>query len=123
MAPRRVRCGSNVSMDEAADGGADVNININSKYFQEKAVLKYVPQEMDSDDWPIFLLEDATVFLKDGRTIGNLLHAELQGPFTVRGKLVVEKEDRLLCKCRMLGGSAIEEYMLTLTVRSDRQEI
>lgn len=52
----------------------------------------------DHNDWPIFLLESATVYTRDGTALANLLNTELQGPFVVRGKLVVERDSIRYCK-------------------------
>lgn len=62
----------------------------------EEDVLQAVSKELDSDNWPCFVLKEAVVYGKDGRTPTNLLHAELEGPLMVRGKLEVDKEFRHL---------------------------
>ncbi|RFU34922.1 hypothetical protein B7463_g1400, partial [Scytalidium lignicola] len=63
-------------------------------YVNESSVLKSVAKVPNPDDWPCFLLEDAVVYWKDGETLGNILDAELQGTYMVRGRLEVEKENR-----------------------------
>ncbi|TLS27099.1 hypothetical protein PpBr36_05548 [Pyricularia pennisetigena] len=50
----------------------------------------------ESED-PMFDLQDATVFRQDGKTMANLLEVAVDGPFIVKGKMIVEQdtEDRL----------------------------
>jgi hypothetical protein len=69
-----------------------------TKYIPERAALKSVTKNSDPDDWPCYVLEDTTIYLKDGKTVGNLLHAELQSSFVVRGRLVVDGDLRSGCK-------------------------
>ncbi|KAK6951854.1 hypothetical protein Daesc_006379 [Daldinia eschscholtzii] len=61
------------------------------EYYREDSILKPVSARTHTDDWPCFLLTSATVFHKDG-TLANLLHVDLEGPFIVRGKLEIEKD-------------------------------
>lgn len=49
------------------------------------------------DDWPCFLLTEAAVYDKHGR-MANLLHVDLEGPFMIRGNLVVEPDQSSYCK-------------------------
>jgi hypothetical protein len=62
----------------------------------EEDVLQSTSKELDPDNWPCFVLREAVVYGKDGRTPANLLHAELEGPLTVRGILEVDKDFRHL---------------------------
>ncbi|KAI0011217.1 hypothetical protein F4779DRAFT_574754 [Xylariaceae sp. FL0662B] len=65
-------------------------------YYKESAVLKPVSTRVHPDDWPCFLLADATVYHRDG-TLANLLHVDLEGPFIVRGRVEIERDqDRFL---------------------------
>ncbi|RYP48045.1 hypothetical protein DL768_005967 [Monosporascus sp. mg162] len=61
------------------------------RYLPESAVLKPVPARALTDDWPCFLLVEATVYHRNG-SMANLLHVDLEGPFIVRGRLEVEKD-------------------------------
>ncbi|KAI6382204.1 hypothetical protein MCOR25_000794 [Pyricularia grisea] len=45
----------------------------------------------ESED-PMFDLQDATVFQQDGKTMANLLEVALDGPFIVKGKMIVEQD-------------------------------
>ncbi|KFY77935.1 hypothetical protein V499_02804 [Pseudogymnoascus sp. VKM F-103] len=63
-----------------------------TKCLSEEEVLQPVSKTIGSDDWPIYLLQDAVVYGKDGETLANLLHTELEGPFSIRGKLVVDRD-------------------------------
>ncbi|RYP24470.1 hypothetical protein DL765_000490 [Monosporascus sp. GIB2] len=61
------------------------------RYLRESTVLKPAPASAHTDDWPCFLLADATVYHRNG-SLANLLHVDLEGPFIVRGRLEVEKD-------------------------------
>ncbi|KAI7922821.1 hypothetical protein M9X92_004643 [Pyricularia oryzae] len=50
-----------------------------------------LPSPPDIDD-PMFDLQDATVFRQDGKTMANLLEVTLDGPFIVKGKMIVEED-------------------------------
>ncbi|KAI0016054.1 hypothetical protein F4780DRAFT_761163 [Xylariomycetidae sp. FL0641] len=63
------------------------------KYYQETSVLKATDNQSNADDWPCFLLVDATVYHRDG-TIANLLHVDLEGPFIIRGRVEVERDQQ-----------------------------
>ncbi|TLD20643.1 hypothetical protein PspLS_08777 [Pyricularia sp. CBS 133598] len=41
---------------------------------------------------PMFDLQDATIFQQDGKTMANLLEVALDGPFIVKGKMIVEED-------------------------------
>lgn len=43
------------------------------------------------NDWPCFMLVDATVYNKNGG-MANLLNVDTEGPFTIRGRLDVESD-------------------------------
>jgi len=63
-----------------------------ARLLSEEEVLQPAPWGISTDDWPIYLLKDAVVYSKDGKTPANLLHAELEGPFSIHGKLEVDRE-------------------------------
>ncbi|KAG8412763.1 hypothetical protein J3458_013203 [Metarhizium acridum] len=60
------------------------------RWRQETSVVRSVPKATSSDDWPIFELQDAIVLDKDGENIKNALHAGHEGPFIVRGNLIID---------------------------------
>jgi hypothetical protein len=62
----------------------------------EEDVLLPVSPKIHPDNWPCFVLNDVVVYGKDGKTPASLLHAELEGPLVIRGKLEVDKEFRHL---------------------------
>jgi hypothetical protein len=64
--------------------------NSQIRWRQETSVVRSVPKGTLSDDWPIFELQDAAVFDKDGQTMVNALHVGHQGPFIVRGNLIID---------------------------------
>lgn len=65
-----------------------------SMYLKESSILKPLADRIDPDDWPCFLLEDATVYKPDGRRLEKLLHASEDCPLTVRGRLKLDKKDK-----------------------------
>lgn len=65
-------------------------------FLKEEEVLQPVSKDLHPDNWPCFVINGAVVYGKDGKTPANLLHAELEGPLIVRGKLEVDKDFRHL---------------------------
>ncbi|KAI1332023.1 hypothetical protein F5Y16DRAFT_358338 [Xylariaceae sp. FL0255] len=65
----------------------------NVTYYTESSVLKPINPNENSDDWPCFLLSEAAVYHRDG-TLANQLHADMEGPTVVRGKLEVEEDNK-----------------------------
>lgn len=65
---------------------------------KEKDVLAPAPADEDPDDWPCHILEDVVIYSQDGKSLVNLLEAELHGPFLVQGKLEVETQYKSQCK-------------------------
>ena len=63
----------------------------NTVYLKETDVLKPVSPRVHSDDWPCFLLTDVTVYHPSG-AMANLLHVDLEGPFLMRGRLEIDKD-------------------------------
>jgi hypothetical protein len=60
----------------------------------EELVLQPVAKSIaDENEWPCFQLQQAEVVAIDGKTPVSLLNADLDGPFFVRGKLIVEREE------------------------------
>ena len=62
------------------------------RHYKETSILKPVSLSTHSDDWPCFLLSDATVHHRDG-TMANQLNVDLEGPFIIRGRLELEKDN------------------------------
>jgi hypothetical protein len=62
------------------------------RHYKEASVLKPVSANTHTDDWPCFLLSDAAVYRRDG-TLVNQLHVDLEGPFVIRGRLEIEKDN------------------------------
>ncbi|KAK8065622.1 hypothetical protein PG997_012369 [Apiospora hydei] len=60
--------------------------------FQKESTVLKPAHSSDENEWPCFLLEDATVYNSRGE-IANLLHADTEGPFVIRGHLVIDKDD------------------------------
>jgi hypothetical protein len=66
----------------------------NAKLWSEEEVLQPVSPQANPNDWPCFVLKEAVVYKKDSPILGNLLHAEADGPMIVRGNLEVDKDLR-----------------------------
>lgn len=69
------------------------------KYMQEQQVIRPPAPGVPANDRPCFLLTEAIVYNKDGQ-MANLLHAELEGPFMIRGIMVVEPDQSSSCEFR-----------------------
>ncbi|KAK3391981.1 hypothetical protein B0T20DRAFT_472731 [Sordaria brevicollis] len=83
--PRRRR-GSSASIDSTDDR--------RRRWTKELTILKPVEPGTSDDQWPSFaVLTDATIYQKDGKTLANPLHVDLEGPFIVRGKLEPVEDD------------------------------
>ncbi|KAI1812878.1 hypothetical protein GGS20DRAFT_578025 [Poronia punctata] len=85
MVERRQR---GVSVSSTGSTGEVVDV----RHYQESSVLKPVTPSTHSDDWPCFLLSDASVHRRDGSLV-NQLHVDLDGPFIIRGRLEIEKDN------------------------------
>ncbi|KAM4056177.1 defective in methylation-7 protein [Hirsutella rhossiliensis] len=73
------------------------------RWRQEASVVRSVPKDVLSDDWPIFELRDAVVLHGDGHTLENALHVGIRGPYIVRGHLVIDdpsQKSRLIMRVR-----------------------
>lgn len=73
------------------------------RWRHETSVVRSVPKDLSSDDWPVFELRDAIILNQDGQTIANALHAGHKGPFIVRGNLMIDDAaQRTNCMSLML---------------------
>lgn len=61
-----------------------------TRWAQESAILKPKPQDSHSDSWDCYVLTDATIYRKDGKTLANPLFVDVEGPLIVRGFLEVD---------------------------------
>jgi hypothetical protein len=71
-------------------------VTVDKVYFpwlKETSVLKSTTKDMDDEDCPIFLLHDAVIYEKDGRTLGNPLLLDKVGPMVVRGRIERRDDD------------------------------
>src|SRR3569833_63114 len=70
------------------------------RWQEETAVLKQRPDNIDSDNWPIFELHDAVVYEKKSGRMANALEVMLKGPFLVRGSVdASSKVQEKRCEC------------------------
>jgi hypothetical protein len=58
-------------------------------YLRQDEVLKPTSASLDQDNYPVYLLEAATVYTLDGERIANLLDVEVKGRVEVRGRLTI----------------------------------
>ncbi|ORY71206.1 uncharacterized protein BCR38DRAFT_404321 [Pseudomassariella vexata] len=80
----------------AASISTVATVNQNAiRYQKESAVLKPVNPSLHPDDWPSLVLNDATVYRRDG-TVANLLNMDLEGPFIIRGMLELDEDQKHL---------------------------
>ncbi|KAK7421791.1 hypothetical protein QQX98_002006 [Neonectria punicea] len=82
---------------------------------QETSILRSVPTNSDSNDWPVFELKDAVILNKDGRTLENALEVRTKGPFIVRGNLIIDEpsqKEHLIMRIR---------YSVPIEIRQSRQ--
>ncbi|ETS79596.1 hypothetical protein PFICI_09449 [Pestalotiopsis fici W106-1] len=61
------------------------------KYITENQIVRPPAAGTQPNDWPCFLLTEAAVYNKDGH-MANLLEVDLEGPFMIRGIMVVEPD-------------------------------
>ncbi|CAH0024257.1 unnamed protein product [Clonostachys rhizophaga] len=64
------------------------------RWREESTVLRTLPPETASNPWPCFELRDAVVLNKDGTALENALNVLLDGPFIVRGTMVIDEDDQ-----------------------------
>lgn len=90
MRPRRRRA----SNSTAGDGGR-------IRYSKESTVLRPMSADTHENDWPIFVLKEATIYRNDGRTLGNPLMAYIESPYVIRGILEVD-DPKLFTHCEQM---------------------
>lgn len=78
-------------------------------YLDELSVLKPV-QNVDHDDWPIFVLSEAIIYRKtqNGQLEqANACNVDLEGPFIIRGKLEVDMSEDYQAEARAFPNSKV----------------
>lgn len=99
------------SGNKASDGEPRV-------YLKQDDVLKPTPSGLDQDDFPMYLLEAATVYSLDGERIENLLNVEVKGRVEVRGRLTISPEEvEEISHCKALENQ-LPLYCVVLTSSS-----
>ncbi|TGJ85752.1 hypothetical protein E0Z10_g2989 [Xylaria hypoxylon] len=63
-----------------------------ARHYKESSILKPVGPSTHPDNWPCFLLSDATVHFPDGK-MASQLEVDIRGPFIIRGRLELEKDN------------------------------
>lgn len=64
------------------------------RYRPEATVLHTLPPDTHEDEWPTFELKDAVVYNKDGVQMKNALDVLLEGPFVMRGRMILEDAEQ-----------------------------
>ena len=94
-AHRRSSPSSNSRGNEPRDLGPQV-------FFRQDDVLKPTSPGLDEDDYPMYLLEAATVYSLDGERIENLLNVGVKGRVEVRGRLTILPEEAEISHCKSI---------------------
>ncbi|KAI1745933.1 hypothetical protein F4680DRAFT_399739 [Xylaria scruposa] len=84
---RRTRRAASTSASTAVPDDHD-----SVRHYKEASILKPVSPSTHTDNWPCFLLSNATVHRHDG-SLANQLEVDLEGPFIIRGRLELEKDN------------------------------
>ncbi|KAK0739832.1 hypothetical protein B0T21DRAFT_382779 [Apiosordaria backusii] len=63
-------------------------------YLKESAALKPIKPEVEENEWPCFVLSDATIYRKDGKTLANPLMVHAEGPLVVQGLLEIDNDTK-----------------------------
>jgi hypothetical protein len=95
MPPRRRRA-SNASTISSGDGdGLETR-----EYRDENEVLKAVAKDANEETFPVYLLEEVTVYSMDSKTVESLLEVTIKGKLLVRGRLVIPKDEPEIHHCK-----------------------
>ncbi|KAK3327214.1 hypothetical protein B0T19DRAFT_156564 [Cercophora scortea] len=63
------------------------------RWTKESSLLRPVGADEEEADWPCYVVTDAMVYRKDGKTLANPLYVGIEGPLIVRGKLEEPEEE------------------------------
>jgi hypothetical protein len=76
------------------------------RWTKESSILRPVSQDIrKSDDWPCYVLSDATIYRTDGKTLANPLLDYVHGLMVVRGFLEEPKKELAANRKRQLSVS------------------
>lgn len=70
-------------------------------YFRQDEVLKPTSTSLDQENYPVYLLEAATVYTPDGERIANLLDVGVKGRVEVRGRLTILPDEAEISHCKL----------------------
>ncbi|KAI0552156.1 hypothetical protein F4679DRAFT_592658 [Xylaria curta] len=90
MMARRTRRAASSSASTPSTTSTDDHNSV--RHYKEASILKPVSPSTHTDNWPCFLLSNATVHRHDG-SLANQLEVDLEGPFIIRGRLELEKDN------------------------------
>ncbi|KAI6766381.1 hypothetical protein HG530_007451 [Fusarium avenaceum] len=76
----------------ASTSSVDTVDNNRVSWRQEKSVIRYEPGPIDPEK--CFELRDAVVLNKDGHTLENALDVASRGPYTIRGTLMIDHDQK-----------------------------
>src|SRR4051812_29090710 len=98
----RKRQYSPISVDGEENQYSISHATKDTRCLKERTVFKPASGQLSEDHFPSFLLKNVVVYKEDRVTFANLLNAELEGPFFVRGLLAIEdNEKRGLAHCKL----------------------
>lgn len=78
-----------------SDSDSEVEIQGRNVYPVSQVIKPLAPNDIDFNNWPCYLLEDAIAVDKHGQYT-NLLEVASKGPLIIEGRLNFEEEDELL---------------------------
>ncbi len=97
--PRRHRASSTSTTASTSTGAAGIT-NYRIRWINESSLLKPRPQDVSANDWPTYVLSDATIYRQDGKTLANPLLLPLEGSVVIRGRL--EYDESVLSNCKSI---------------------
>jgi hypothetical protein len=92
--PRRHRASSTSTATSISTSAGTASNSTQIRWVNESLLLKPRPQDVPANDWPTYVLNDATVYRKDGKTLANPLLLPLEGSVVIRGR--IEADDNVL---------------------------
>lgn len=93
--PRRRRPSTTSTISSGDGDGLETR-----DYRDENEVLKAVAKDANEETFPVYLLEDVTVYSMDGKTLESLLEVTIKGKLLVRGRLVIPKDEPEIHHCK-----------------------
>jgi len=112
MTSRKRRAESISSLSPISSGSESEDVE-SRVYLQQDEILKPTSTGLEEDEYPIYLLEDATVYSLDGENIENLLEVDVRGRVQVRGRLTISADDSEISHCKSTGATYVNIPLTT----------